>query len=1206
MEDLKFRKRIFVCVAMFIIGVLISFNVFQTSDTGSYEVVDDVQWSDVEALGTNFLNDTGIGIEDIGAEADGSFLPFYNANGIPIANGTFSVTNGTFSTNRTPELNQNGFTFDLDNILQTATITGYNSVGGFVIDLVIPDEVVYNNKVYSVTAIGDYAITGISSRNVYIPDSVLYIGSYAFYESNIREVYIPESVTHIGDSAFYNSGLNEVLIGNYVTHIGDSAFARNYLTEIHIPHSVTSIGNFAFAGNQLELIGLGSVEIIGDYAFALNQIAGISIPNSVTYIGDSAFVSNQLMSVTIGNYVTHIGVSAFADNQLEWAVIGNSVDRIGSSTFADNQLIWTIIGNSVEIIDSLAFAGNQLSSVTIPNSVVTIGQGAFEGNQIAGRLSIPNSVTAIHDGAFANNQIETITFGDSLSYIGDRNDWHIGGCALSLRFCGVFENNQIINVSIPDSVEHIGASAFQHNLLTNVDFSDSVATIGEAAFADNQLTHVRIPSTVTFPSGNNWHDSTTELTMNMSSAFSGNQLQIIYIDEGDATRLKPLIGVCLLNTTGIPTIISEDGSRYESDVELYNDVEVGDDLAFEVFSQIRYVFNNELRLEGLQSGLWSDHQPTVQWYRNGEPLSGETYLTINLTDIQIDDEGEYFAIIDGEQLPTITVTVIGDRIITELSIDDIAGVIDQEAETITFIVPEDLIDDDDQFRGYITELEAISNTIIFYASGEDLSLGLGESAGVSTDDTVRVDGGIVYTIIIEHPETPIIESLSIGDVVGEIDQEAETITFIVPEDSVDEYSQFRDYITELEASADTIIFYADGEDLTLGLGESAGVSTDDTVRVDGGIVYTIIIEHPEVLIITNLSIDDIVGEIDQEAETITFTVPEDLIDEYDQFRGYISELEASADTIIFFVGAQELPLALGDEVGVSTEDLVYIDTGIVYTIIVYSYEEPAVAELAEELTESPTDAPTESPTDAPTAAPTDAPTAAPTAPPTAAPTAPSTAAPTAPPTATPTAPPTTAPPAVAPTVPVVANVSNWTASQWRDYLNQYRSSTLLPNRRVTDAERTNWIADYNRSGHTAFDLEVVRLVNQVRANHGLSSLTIDNTLMMAARFYSQTMSNFNTPLGHNQGPYRISGASHGASQNIAEAFGARLRWNGGNAAAHARGQKHTPQSLVNAWMNSPGHSAYILSPEHRFIGSGSYLGGSGSPWGVYYYMFLND
>lgn len=157
------------------------------------------------------------------------------------------------------------------------------------------------------------------------------------------------------------------------------------------------------------------------------------------------------------------------------------------------------------------------------------------------------------------------------------------------------------------------------------------------------------------------------------------------------------------------------------------------------------------------------------------------------------------------------------------------------------------IDNFNQFRGDITELEAISDTLIFRAGGQDWPLTLGDSAGVSTGVTVRAEGGDVnYTIIIEHPDVQVgtITSLSIGRESGNIDQDAHTITFIVDADEIDNHGQFRGDITELEAASDTIIFFAGGQDWPLRLGDSAGVSTGVTVRVEGGIVYTIIIEHP--------------------------------------------------------------------------------------------------------------------------------------------------------------------------------------------------------------------------------------------------------------------------------------------------------------------------------------------------------------------------
>ena len=165
-----------------------------------------------------------------------------------------------------------------------------------------------------------------------------------------------------------------------------------------------------------------------------------------------------------------------------------------------------------------------------------------------------------------------------------------------------------------------------------------------------------------------------------------------------------------------------------------------------------------------------------------------------------------------------------------------------------------------------------------------------------------------------------------------------------------------------------------------------------------------------------------------------------------------------------------------------------------------------------------------------------------------------------------------------------------------------QSRITLPNRRLANEERADWIAEYwALGGPYAFELEVVRLVNEARIERGLHPIQLDISLMMAARFYTQNMATFGVVgnWSHNVGPYRIPDATHGASANVVTAFGGRLRWNGGNAAAGHQ----TPAEVVQAWINSPGHYAYIISPEHRYMGAGTHVGG---PWGVSHYMFLSD
>ena len=94
-------------------------------------------------------------------------------------------------------------------------------------NVVIPSQVLYSGKKYSVTVIGDDAFFGCSSlRSITIPNSVTEIGSSAFYGcSSLTEITIPNSVTSIGSYTFYGCrSLTEITIPNTVTSIGQDAF----------------------------------------------------------------------------------------------------------------------------------------------------------------------------------------------------------------------------------------------------------------------------------------------------------------------------------------------------------------------------------------------------------------------------------------------------------------------------------------------------------------------------------------------------------------------------------------------------------------------------------------------------------------------------------------------------------------------------------------------------------------------------------------------------------------------------------------------------------------------------------------------------------------------------------------------------------------------------------------------------------------------
>lgn len=111
-------------------------------------------------------------------------------------------------------------------------------------------------------------------------------------------------------------------------------------------------------------------------------------------------------------------------------------------------------------------------------------------------------------------------------------------------------------------------------------------------------------------------------------------------------------------------------------------------------------------------------------------------------------------------------------------------------------------------------------------------------------------------------------------------------------------------------------------------------------------------------------------------------------------------------------------------------------------------------------------------------------------------------------------------------------------------------------------------------GTKALESEVVRLVNVERSKKGLQALTENWELSRIARYKSADMANKNY--------FSHTSPTYGSPFRMMESFGIRYSSAGENI---AMGQR-TPQEVMNAWMNSPGHRANILSPSYTQIGVG--------------------
>ena len=236
-------------------------------------------------------------------------------------------------------------------------------------NVVVPERVSINGKIYSVTSIGSSAFYKCRNlENITLPASINRIGSCAFaFCKNLQLEELPEDLEIIGALAF--------------------ASCEN-LRLISLPNGLRQICKYAFINCrnlQLETLPEG-LEIIGREAFKdCTNLKLKALPANLHEIGEGAFYGcGEIELKKLPEGIETIGRETFRNcSNLQLEKLPANLCEIGNKAFAycENLQLETL-PEGLEIIGKNAFAGTGIRTITIPASVTELGDSAFDTDSI--------------------------------------------------------------------------------------------------------------------------------------------------------------------------------------------------------------------------------------------------------------------------------------------------------------------------------------------------------------------------------------------------------------------------------------------------------------------------------------------------------------------------------------------------------------------------------------------------------------------------------------------------------------------------------------------------------------------------------------------------------------------------------------------------------------------------------------------------------
>ena len=370
--------------------------------------------------------------------------------------------------------------------------------------VIIPATVTYDEKTYSVKAIGQYAFQKCTDLTaVFIGPNVEVIGYAAFSGcTSLAEINWSNNIKQLDTNAFMDcTALTSVELSSNLAKMNSGVFSGCInITSATINEGCAIIGVRAFTGcKKLATISIpNSVTAIESSAFSYcTALTTASIGNGVKTIDDYAFKDcTSLASIHIGTAVETIGYAAFNNctslAEINWS---NNIRKLETNAFTDcTALTYAELSSNLEEMGSGVFSGCiNITSATINEGCAVVGIRAFTGCKKLATISIPNSVTSLGSSAFSYcTALTTASIGDGVKSVGD----------YAFQSC-----TKLATLKIGSNVSNVGYSAFNDcSALRSISvYNKEVPATGTTAFTSfNATLHVPVGTVDDYKAHSMW------------------------------------------------------------------------------------------------------------------------------------------------------------------------------------------------------------------------------------------------------------------------------------------------------------------------------------------------------------------------------------------------------------------------------------------------------------------------------------------------------------------------------------------------------------------------------------------------------------------------------------------------------------------------------------------------------------------------------